>query len=100
MTAEHIALVIDDPGLNIDEFAVTCMVDRTWIVEHVGAGVLLNQADSDPMMWNFTSRDVIRARRLSSLEKTFDANPELAGLVADLIDEVERLRTRLKRTGF
>lgn len=100
MTAEHIALVIDDRGLNIDEFAVTCMVDRQWIVEHVGAGVLLNQADSDPMMWNFTSQDVIRARRLSSLEKMFDANPELAGLVADLIDEVERLRTRLKRTGF
>jgi len=29
-----------------------------------------------------------------------DANPELAGLIADLPDELERLRSRMRRTGI
>jgi len=43
---------------------------------------------------------LIRAKHLYSLERQFDANPELAGLVADLFEELERLRARLKREGL
>jgi chaperone modulatory protein CbpM len=34
----------------------------------------------------------LRARRLADIERTFEANEELAALVVDLIEEVERLR--------
>jgi chaperone modulatory protein CbpM len=51
-------------------------------------------------VWRFSGRDLLRMRRLSALERDFDANPELAGLVADLLDEVQRLRTRLLRAGL
>jgi chaperone modulatory protein CbpM len=42
----------------------------------------------------FTSVQLLRARRLADIERTFDANEELAALVVDLIEEVERLRRR------
>ena len=40
----------------------------------------------------FTSAQLLRARRLADIERTFEANEELAALVVDLIEEVERLR--------
>jgi chaperone modulatory protein CbpM len=100
MTQEHIALLLDDAQLTLEELAVSCTVSREWIVEHVQTGVLLTEAGADPGNWSFTSRDLLRTRRLRDLERSFDANPELAGLVADLFDELERLRTRLGRAGI
>jgi chaperone modulatory protein CbpM len=103
MTQEHIALLLDDASLTIDELAVSCTVNREWVIEHVQAGVLgmlLAEPGSDPAQWSFTGRDLLRSRRLFELERNFDANPELAGLVADLLDELERLRVRLRRAGL
>jgi chaperone modulatory protein CbpM len=42
----------------------------------------------------------VRARRLCNLETTFDAGPEIAALAADLIEEVVRLRQRLRAAGL
>ncbi|WP_281505704.1 hypothetical protein [Aromatoleum buckelii] len=39
-------------------------------------------------------------RRVRELERAFDADPELAAIVADLVDEVEQLRARLRRAGL
>ena len=99
-THELKALVIDEALLRLDELAATCTVTREWVIEHVRAGVLLERAGPDPLGWTFTSHDLLRAKQLHSLERQFDANPELAGLVADLTEELERLRARLKREGL
>jgi chaperone modulatory protein CbpM len=37
---------------------------------------------------------------MARLERDFDAVPELAALVADLVDEIETLRARLRRVGL
>ncbi len=86
--------------LTLDELVVSCTVSREWVIEHVQAGVLEADPVVDSTQWRFSSRDLMRARRLSDLERDFDANPELAGLVADLFDELERLRARLHRAGL
>lgn len=99
MTQEHVALLLDEVRLSIDELASSCTVSREWIIEHIQAGVLPAEPGIDPGEWLFSSRELLRARRLYDLERNFDANPELAGLVADLFDELERLRTRLRRIG-
>jgi chaperone modulatory protein CbpM len=96
----HIAFLLDDARLTLDEIAVSCTVSRDWIIEHVEAGVLLGDAGPDPERWTFSGSDLLRARRLSRLEHDFDANPELAGLVIDLLDELERMRIRLRRSGL
>lgn len=100
MTQEYIAIVLDDTRLSLDEVAVSCTVSREWVIQHVEAGVLLSDPGPDPDRWYFSGRDLLRARRLCALERDFDANPELAGLVADLSDELERLRVRLRRAGL
>jgi chaperone modulatory protein CbpM len=100
MSEEYIVTVLEDEPLSLEELAISCTVTREWIIQHVQAGALLVEAGSDPSRWSFTGRDLRRARRLRALERDFDANPELAGLVADLFEELERLRVRLRREGL
>lgn len=97
---QHIAMILEEAQLTVDELAQSCTVSREWIIEHVQAGVLPSQPGADPGQWTFGGNELLRARRLRGLEQDFDANPELAGLVADLFDELERLRTRLQRAGL
>jgi len=100
MTDDTLATLLDDLRVGIAELAGSCGVDETWIVSHVEAGVLLAGPERDPAHWVFGSREVVRARRLCDVERRFDANPELAGLFVDLQEELERLRTRLRREGL
>jgi chaperone modulatory protein CbpM len=82
-------VLIDDDGLTIEELASACAVSCEWIERHVQGGILtVERTDSI----RFTSVHLQRARRLADIERTFDANDELAALVVDLIEEVERLR--------
>jgi chaperone modulatory protein CbpM len=97
MMQEHFSMVLDDTMIGVDEVASNCAVDHACIVEFVQAGVLLADPARDPARWTFTSRDLLRARRLRDVARQFDANAELAGLVVDLVEELERLRTRLRR---
>lgn len=84
-------LMIDDDGLSCEELACACAVSVEWIERHVQEG-LLQVAQAGAM--RFTSVQLLRARRLADIERTFEANEELAALVVDLIEEVERLRSR------
>ena len=84
-------LMIDDDGLSCEELASACAVSVGWIERHVASG-LLDAGAAGTM--RFTSVQLLRARRLADIERTFEANDELAALVVDLIEEVERLRSR------
>ena len=61
------------------------------------AGVL--QVDMASGEWRFDSVTLVRARRIAQLETTFEADPQLAALAADLIEEVTRLRRQLRALG-
>lgn len=88
--------LLDETALTLEELAVACAVEPTWVMERVDAGFLTGTFRAETT-WCFVSADLVRARRLISLERDFDANPELAALVADLIDEVNRLKQQLKK---
>ena len=98
MAREHIAVLLEGAPLTLDDIVVSCTVSREWIIEHVRAGVLLEEPGPDPGRWAFTGRDLQRARSMAALERTFEANPELAGLVADLLEELDDLRNRARRS--
>ena len=89
--------VLGDAAFTADELARACGMATTWVIERVQAGVL--QVDNASGEWRFDSTTLVRARRIAHLEATFDADPQLAALTADLIDDVERLRKRLQRLG-
>ena len=92
------AILLENAMLNLDELARSCQVSREWVIEHAQCGLLLNEdlVHTDPASWIFDSRSFMRVKRIMAVEKDFECNPELAGLVADLIEEIEILRTRLK----
>lgn len=102
MTQEDIltGALLDEAALTLDELARACAVEPRWIVERIEAGFLGGAPTEQIACMRFTSVELVRAQRLAATERDFDANPELAALVADLIEEVERLRTRLKAAGL
>ncbi|HEX7645378.1 MAG TPA: chaperone modulator CbpM [Burkholderiaceae bacterium] len=100
MEIRHTAVLVDEASLTVEEFTLGCNVDHAWLIEHIEAGVLPAQPGSDSSDWRFSGADLRRGRRLLDLERTFDAGPELAGLVVDLLDEVERMKAKLRRAGI
>jgi len=87
------AVLIDEETLDLQELASACAVPSTWIVERVEAGLLA--CDSSGGEMRFASAHLVRARRMATTERRFDANQEIAALVADLIEEVEQLRRQV-----
>lgn len=92
-------VVLDEVALTVEDLARACAVEAQWVVERVEAG-LLGRASVESVEWRFVSADLARARRLAALERDFEADQELAALVVDLIEEVARLKTRLKAAGL
>lgn len=96
LLSSDFAEIIDDAVFTADELARMCGVSSDWVYMHVQEGIL--QADQQGHEWRFDSVSLIRARRIVHLETAFDADPQLAALTADLIDEVLQLR-QLLETG-
>ena len=90
----HDAEVLGAAAFSVEEAARACGVEVLWLQKRVEAGVLQVHVQSDG--WRFDSFTLVRARRVAQLESCFDADPQLAALTADLIEEVARLRKQLE----
>ena len=90
--------VLDEQALSLEQLAQACCMNPDWVIARVTTGILQQDTSEHeaPLTWRFSSHTVIRARRIADLERTFDADPQLAALTADLIEEVKQLRRRLK----
>ena len=90
-----VATLQEDAALTLEELCTTCAVTREWVVTRVHEGLLPMDEDV-PEAWRFGSRHLWRTRAMHRIERDFDAAPELAALVADLLEEIEALRARLR----
>lgn len=93
------AVVLEEAAFTVDDVALACSVSVEWVVSHVEEGAL-PCAGGEPGDWRFGSRELARARRIRAVESDFDAVPELAALVADMLDEIDTLRARLRKAGL
>ena len=93
---DHLVELLDDAAFNLNELARGCSVTPDWVLTHVEAGVLQPLEGGGAAEWRFTSTTLRRARRIAHLEATFDADPQLAALTTDLMEEVAQLRQRLR----
>lgn len=93
------ATALDDAWLTLEQIAAACRVEPEWLLMRLEQGLLPDTACMGGV-WRFTSISVVRARRMRALERDFEALPDLAALVADLIEERDRLRARLRRAGL
>ena len=94
-----IGTLMEDSWLTLDQVAAACRVDAAWLLRHIEEG-LFPHAESVAGTWRFSGTSLLRARRMRKLEQDFDAVPELAALMADLLEEMDALRERVRRSGL
>lgn len=84
--------------LDLEALSRVLAAPPDWVVERVRAGLVEveGQDGSEPASWRFDALVVARLRSMRRTEVAFDAAPELAALVADLEDELARLRAQLR----
>lgn len=98
MNEEDIVIgsLLESTWLTLEQVAAACDVESEWLLRHLEEG-LFPHAESIAGVWRFSDAAIIRARRMRQLERDFDAVPELAALVADLLEEMDSLRAQLKK---
>ena len=92
-------LVGEQGALSIEEMVEACGAEVAWVVELVQVGVLSPEG-RDEAAWRFGALDLLRARRLARLARDFEASTEAAAVILDLLDEIARLRARLRRADM
>ncbi|MBT0963963.1 chaperone modulator CbpM [Denitromonas iodatirespirans] len=93
-----IGSLLEETWMTLEQVAAACAVEPDWLRRHIDEG-LFPHAECVSGVWRFTRVGLVRARRMRQLERDFDAAPELAALMADLLEEMDRLRARLRHTG-
>ena len=91
--------LMEDSWLTLEQVAAACSVEPAWLMRHIEEG-LFPHAESVAGVWRFSGASLVRARRMRQMERDFEAVPELAALVADLLDEMDALRGQLRRVGL
>jgi len=89
-----IGSLMEESWLTVEQLAAACTVEPAWLLRHLEEG-LFPEAESVSGVWRFSATCLVRAQRMRRLERDFDAEPELAALVADLLEELDALRTRV-----
>lgn len=87
--------LLEDSWLTLEQMAAACAVNPDWLVRHLEEG-LIPHAESAAGVWRFSGAALVHVRRMRELERDFDAVPELAALMADLLEELDTLRARVR----
>jgi chaperone modulatory protein CbpM len=95
----QVQVVVDEEGLALDELCRLAGVTQLWVHQRVDDGLLEPQRLQPLDTPHFNAADLRRVIRMASLERDFDAVPELASLVVALEQEVAALRAKLRRLG-
>jgi len=90
-----IGTLMEDSWLTLEQMAAACAVEPAWLIRHLEEE-LIPHAESVAGVWRFSGAALIHAQRMRELERDFDAVPELAALMADLLEELDALRARLR----
>jgi chaperone modulatory protein CbpM len=91
-------VLLEEACLTVEQVASACAVETAWVVRLVHEGLFAPMGGQEAE-WRFGSAALTRARRIRDIERTFDAVPELAALVADMLEELDELRALARRRG-
>lgn len=83
-----------DEWIPVEEMARACNLSTQWMVTRIQDQVL--HAEHRDGHYYLSCASVWRVQQIDQLERQFDADPHLAGLVTDLMAEVRTLRKQLK----
>lgn len=95
----RVHVVLDEVWLDLADLCHLAGVTEIWVKERMADGLLTPDSMSAMEALRFDADDLRRVMRMASLERDFDAVPELASLVIDLELELATLRAKLLRLG-
>jgi chaperone modulatory protein CbpM len=87
--------LLDELWLDLDQLCRVAGVPAQWVHQRAAEGLLELRPLGPHDGWRFDAAALRRVRCMLRVERDFDAVPELAALVADLEDEIARLRADL-----
>jgi len=82
--------------LSLAELCRACQLPAERVVELVDEGVI-EPVGRDPARWRFRGISVRRVRCVQRLQRDLGVNVAGAALAIELLEELERLRARLRR---
>src|SRR5690348_11546777 len=83
--------VLEGACLTLEQVCSAGAIERAWLLERVESGLI------PTTVGRFAATTLVRVRRMREIERTYEAAPELAALVADMLEELDQLRHRLRR---
>ena len=91
------AQLLEGEVLLVEEMARICGVKHDWLHTRIQEDVI-HAVERDGAYY-LCSTSVMRIQQVAKIEQTYDADPQLAALVADLSEEIRRLRRQLDIIG-
>jgi chaperone modulatory protein CbpM len=91
-------VVEEEIHLTLVELCHVCNVPEDQVRHWVGEGVLEPLGEA-PHEWRFAGAALRRTRVATRLTRDFELNPPGVALALDLLDEIESLRSHLRRLG-
>ena len=88
--------VVEEAELTLAQLCRACQLPEERVFELVHEGVI-EPVGRDPTRWRFRGVSVQRVRCAQRLERDLGVNTAGAALALDLLEEMERLRARLRR---
>jgi len=89
-------IVEDDGELSLADLCQACELSAGRIVEFVEEGVI-EPIGREPAAWRFRAISVRRVRCAQRLEQDLGVNTAGVALALELLEELEQLRSRLRR---
>lgn len=96
----QVHVVLEDVWLDLADLCRLAGVTEPWVRQRLEEGLLKTGPLRAVEALHFDAHDLHRVKRMASLERDFDAVPELASLVIDLEQELAQLRAKLRRLGI
>ena len=91
-----VGTLMEDACFTLEELVAASAVEPEWVMYQIREG-FLPALGGEVGEWRFTSMHLLRVRRMRDVERNFAAAPELAALVADLLEDMDTLKARLNR---
>lgn len=91
------SIIEDETPLTLNELCAVCSVSADRIREMVKEGIL-EPSGSDAVQWRFSGTSLRRVRVVCRLQRDLDVNLPGAALVVELLEEIERMNSLLRRS--
>lgn len=95
----HTGTVIEEDSLTLGQLCRACGVHADWVISLVEESIIEPQGE-EIRVWRFSGASLVRARSALRLQRDLGINLAGIALALDLLEELESLRSQMKKTGL